>query len=51
MLIREVNFEDYLKIKDLNDRNNIAIYDKIYWEKVWKENPYLKRSKIKWLGV
>lgn len=48
MLIREVNFEDYLKIKGLTDRNNIEIYDKIYWEKVWKENPYLKKNKIKW---
>ena len=42
MHIREVNFEDYSKIKDLTDRNNIAIYDKFYWEKVWKENPFLK---------
>ena len=48
MLIREVNFEDYLKIKDLTDRNNIRIYDKSDWEKVWKENPYLKKNNTKW---
>ena len=48
MLIREVNFEDYLKIKDLTNRNNIEIYDKFDWKKVWKENPYLKKNNIKW---
>ena len=48
MLIREVNFEDSLKIKDLTNRNNIEIYDKFDWKKVWKENPYLKKNNIKW---
>ena len=43
MLIREVNFEDYLKIKNLANKNNLKIYDKSDWEKVWKENPYLKK--------
>jgi len=48
MHIREVNFEDYIKIKSLVNRYNLQIYDKLNWEKMWKENPYLKKNNIKW---
>ena len=48
MFIKEVSFEDYLKIKNLANRNNLKIYDKSDWEKIWKENPYLKKNNTKW---
>ena len=48
MIIREAKFEDHWQIKNLANKFNINVYEKNEWEIIWKNNPYLKESKIEW---
>tara|TARA_Y100000590_G_C15684676_1_gene1001121 strand:- start:493 stop:1587 length:1095 start_codon:yes stop_codon:yes gene_type:complete len=45
MQIREVQIEDYIQIKELHEKYNLKILDKVDWSKFWSENPYIKNSK------
>ena len=41
MRIRAAKFEDYDQIKELANRYNLNIYEKSYWEDIWKKNPLI----------
>ena len=44
MLLREVTFEDYTKIKKLVTRSKKNIQDYETWKKIWSTNPLLKEG-------
>jgi len=44
MKIREVQIKDYIQIKELHDKYNLKILDKIGWSKFWLQNPCMKNS-------
>ena len=39
MKIREVQIEDYIQTKELHEKYNLKILNKIEWSKLWFENP------------
>ena len=48
MKIEKVYLEDYQKIVELNERNNLLSLEKLDWENLWKKNPYLRNNKTEW---
>ncbi|NWJ57955.1 hypothetical protein HX858_09465, partial [Marine Group I thaumarchaeote] len=44
MKIREVQIEDYIQIKELHDKYNLKILDKVGWSKFWLQDPCMKNS-------
>ena len=48
MRIRAAKFEDYDQIKELANRYNLNIYEKSYWEDIWKKNPLILEDKLNW---
>ena len=49
MKIRAAKLEDYNQIKELVNRYNLNIYEKSYWQDIWKKNPLVLEDKIDWI--
>ena len=44
MKIEEVLFEDFEKISELNNRNNLITLNKYDWINLWNKNPYFSQT-------